>query len=212
MPPLFPRDPERCRPLRLSELRDVTGPRVGGAPSAPAYEGVRDRASAPIHYFATVPVTSDPVLLVSIFVPKTSEPLYALRGEIREVGGAIEVVTHLPAPPLKGGDLLASDLSMYGIEIRSEENDLVPDGEGGVVRRSDHKIGGRPYLLHDRMRLFERAKEAEEDGFGVVVQFDIPGYEDVPVDGRWPFGDGVFSLLGKEPFTGSACWRWYWDF
>jgi hypothetical protein len=89
--------------------------------------------------------------------------------------------------------------------------DLIEGDDEEKVIRPNHKIGGRPHLVRETRDLVASLGRARDRGFSLIAQFDFPSGEDALVSGDWPFADGMFALLGREPF-GEQDWCWYWDF
>lgn len=85
---------------------------------------------------------------------------------------------------------------------------LSEETQEGTEPYESHKIGGQPYLIDlDQASL----KDVFSRGFVQILQLDIPvNKEDIEVDIDWPFGDGIFHLLGRPPFTQGE-WIWFWE-
>jgi hypothetical protein len=146
--------------------------------------------------------------MVSIFLSFTLDEMFDAAGDLALGTELVEVVVHEPRS--RGMDLAsASDLSPHPLLVGTSREDVVVEGDRSVIR-SSHKIGGRPHFMHGDPSLEDAVAELERSGFRQVVQFDFPGSADATVDGDWPFGDGVFHLLGKEPF-GRQDWRSFWE-
>jgi hypothetical protein len=206
MPLVSPSNPLSCVPLRVVDKPGLTGSYLGGRPPA----GVSPPASpTPLRYFATVPIATEPDLFASIFVADL-ETIMPVRARANDADH-LKVVVHPLATRATASSLQDSPLSEHALELLPVSDDWIEDEEGARVVRPGHKLGGRPHLVRERATLVATLNSLRETGYFVVAQFDFPTDEDSVVSGDWPFADGVFVLLGREPF-GHADWRWYWDF
>jgi len=145
---------------------------------------------------------------VSIFL--TDEDNALLRGGqvySDDVAGAVEIVLH--GRSRRGSAaLLASPLSGRAIVIGAEQDDWYVT-EDGRVPIGRHKMGGRP-SIHKEWDLEGVCAELQQSRYVQVVQLDFPGPEDLTGIGSWPFGDGMFHILAREPFDPQD-WIWFWE-
>jgi hypothetical protein len=124
--------------------------------------------------------------------------------------GLVAPVLHAPAPRTEHWDRLCEPTSKHGLAIA----EVVPDeheGEaGGRVRWSGLKMGGRPAFKRPDAAADEYT-HLRDEGFVQLLQADWYWLDPVaPVEGTWPFGDGVFSLLLRRQGQGYE-WRWLWQ-
>lgn len=201
-----PRDSLRCIPLAMRAVNSPAGARLGGrAPSGifPA------QVTAGTVYFATMPL--DGSTEVSVFLNLDDRTaLLRTAGQFYRGSdlGPIQLVVHGPSP--RGAHRsLPSPLADRALVLSAEVEDWYTSSDGERTPVGRHKVGGRPAIF----RYWELEAVAEEllaTGFLQVLQFDIPGPEDDIGVGSWPFGDGMFHLLGREPF-GRADWACFWE-
>ena len=192
-------------PLRIGPEPDHGVARLGGR--APAGVSLAKLGSEG-RYFATVPLTEDPDRVVSIFIGFTLDQMLDAAGDINSGSAFVENVVHRPGPR-RNDRAYESEIAAYSLVLEAPREDMVEDGDRYVVR-SSHKIGGRPYFMHGDPMLESAVAALEREGFRQVVQFDLPGAEDEPIAADWPFGDGVFHVLGRPPF-GEGDWRAFWE-
>src|SRR6185503_3362689 len=143
-----PIDPFVSRPVRIVNGEGSLGTLLGGRPPigvAPAGE------TGHLRYFATVPLTEEPMQLVSIFLADL-ESLMAVRGRVNP-NGLLELVVHAPVQRGSGSSALDSGLSAHGLSVLASASDLVIDDDGTQVIRPGHKVGGRPHLLRASSQL-----------------------------------------------------------
>lgn len=199
-----PSDLGTCVPFRIVGTAELSGGRLGGRPPKGAQP-----SDPSLRYFATVPLATEPSLFVSIFVADLEE-IMGLRGRVNPAG-RVAALTHALAPRTEASSALDSPLSSHALSLQRPDNDWIADEEAERIRRPDHKIGGLPYLVREKSLLREQLDASFERGYHLVAQFDFPGPQDAAVSGDWPFADGMFALMGREPF-GESDWLWYWDF
>lgn len=204
---IAPADLERRVPFTLRPDAEA-GTRFGGrAPS-----GIRPkRATAATVYLATIPLARTPVRDVSIFLTERQENTFLSEGGRLYVGsdlGPVEVVSH-PRSERGAESLFHSRLSEKAIVLGAEDADWYTNDEGERVLIGGHKIGGRPALFKD-WHLEEPVNDLLRCGYVQVLQLDFPSADDDVVSGDWPFGDGMFHLLGREPF-GDSDWACFWE-
>ncbi len=192
-------------PLRIEGKDAPAGARFGGrAPEgcSPPSLGARGR------YLATVPLATDPELEISVFTGFSFEEMLEAAGDIARATELIDAVAHPPSP--RRADLaFASELPGHALLLGAQQEDVELD-QGRRIVRSTHKLGGRPYFMHGDTVLDQAVEALFDAGFRQVLQLDFPGADDAAVEGDWPFADGVFHLLGREPF-GPTDWRAFWE-
>jgi hypothetical protein len=206
MRPLYPLNPEQCLPMRVGKGPSEQGARLGGR--APVDVAPR-RQNALSSYFATVPLTLEPTLEVSLFLSLDFDSMADAAGRLlhKEL---IEPVIHQPTR--RGtSDWLTSSLPEHPLIIMEQTEDWVVEGKERIILPG-HKLGGRPYTIRKTQTLLAELQECNAQGFTQVLQLDFPvGADDATVAGDWPFADGMFHLLGRPPFA-SGDWRWFWEF
>jgi hypothetical protein len=205
---LAPRDPERCIPFSLQAQESETGARFGGR----APEGIRPiRQSANTVYLATVPVAVEPYVEASIFLTEREENDLLINGCRLYRGyelGPIHIVSH--ARSARGNTQeLRSPLAERAIVLGVQQDDWYTSGLGERSVMGRHKIGGRPAIFKE-WDLEEPLAELLNADFFQIMQLDVPGPEDARGFGDWPFGDGMFHLLGRVPF-GEEDWVCFWE-
>lgn len=205
MPLAFPEDKDLCLPIQIVDGRSNGGALFGGRPPS----GVIPIANG-LRFFASFPFFSAPETCLSLFVADFDEIL-ELRGRVVELD-RLEVLVHSPTSRADSASPHDSNLSEHSLALQSVCEDWVLGDEGEKVVRSGHKLGGSPYLINPRSSLVSELRKTYSEGFRHVAQFDFPSGDDSMVSGDWPFGDGIFSLFGKDPFMAPADWRWLWDF
>jgi hypothetical protein len=198
---------EECVRLRLvAPEGGEPGCYLGGRPPAPAAGA--DTGPA-VQYLATVPFPPEPDRCCSVFIA----PFEALISEARawRTVGLVTPILHPPAPRTAHWDRLCEPTSEHGLAIA----EVVPDehaGEaGGRFRWSGLKLGGRPAFKRSAAAADEYTRLRQE-GFAQLLQADWYWLDPAaqPVEGTWPFGDGLFSLLVRR-HGGSYDWRWLWQ-
>jgi hypothetical protein len=167
-------------------------------------------SEAVLRYFATVPVSLEPELCVSIFSAEL-DALMEARGRVNRAGGLLELMPHSVADRNPTASQYDSALSEHSLAFLQATDDWIEDHEGRRIVRPEHKIGGRPHLVRDLPVLVDALKNLEAEGYSLMAQFDFPCGEDALVSGDWPFADGIFALLGRSVPSGWD-WRWYWDY
>jgi hypothetical protein len=203
---ISPRSPLACVPFIISNGSGTPGCWLGGRPP----EGItQSSANGLQRYFATVPLAREPALFVSIFTSDLDE-LMPARARVNEVG-LIQIVTHPLSPRGRLRSPLDSALSEHSLQLLTAAADWVAGDDAERSVRPNHKIGGIPHLVRPAPQLTADLGHFAAEGYSTVAQFDFPSGDDAPVSGDWPFADGMFALLGREPF-GPRDWRWYWDF
>ncbi len=203
---ICPSNLEECVPLRITDANGTEGAMLGGR----APMGIRPRsAQSSLRYFATIPLTIDPALCLSLFVADFKE-IVSLRGRVNELG-FLSISRHPPLPRSTEPSQSDSALSEHNLWLLEATSDWIEDEEGKRLVRPNHKLGGRPYLVRQKTKLTSDLDELRRIGFIMVAQFDFPTGDDAVVSGNWPFGDGMFALFGREPFS-EEDWKWYWDF
>jgi hypothetical protein len=160
-----------------------------------------------LYFFASVPLSFNPHLFVSIFIANFEE-IVNVRGHLNELG-LLSVVVHKPVQRDIDTDF-SSNLTEHNLKLLGETVDWIEDDDGSKIVRPNHKIGGRPHLVRPKKLLSDAINRIYEDSYSLIVQFDFPSGDDSMVSGNWPFGDGMFSLFGKQPFNNNN-WLWYWD-
>jgi hypothetical protein len=201
-----PSSPHTCVPFVIRDGPVTAGCWLGGRPP----EGIAPaRSDGSKRYFATLPLAAQTAIFVSIFVSELEE-LMPARGRLSAVG-LIQAVIHPLRPRSRVDSPLDGALSEHSLQFLSPADDWVVGEDGERVVRPNHKIGGRPHLVRPAPQLLADLGQLALEGYSTVVQFDFPSGEDAMVSGDWPFADGMFALLGREPF-GPDEWRWYWDF
>jgi len=196
-----------CIPVRIADGPGCWGAWLGGRPPAGL---VPPQGMPMLRYFCTVPLCAEPKLCVSVFVADL-EPLMEVRGKVNEVGDFLMPIIHSPTPRQSVPSASDSTLSEHSLVLLDSTEDWEEGDDGHRVIRPGHKIGGRPHLIRERPALVASLGEALKNGYLLIAQFDFPSHADAIVSGDWPFADGLFILLGREPFQ-KMDWRWYWDF
>ena len=102
----------------------------------------------------------------------------------------------------------SSELSEHPLVLGPEADDWFLE-EGEEVVDSRHKLGGRPYTIHDPPDYFSGTREAAELGMVHFLQFDFPGQGE-EVEGNWPWGGGMFHVFYRGPLY-AAEWASFWE-
>ena len=199
-----PSDPSRTRLIQIGSGPSTSGPRLGGRPPA----GVHHPAmQLDCRYFVTVPVCSDPALELSIFVNRDFATLIRSRGQLYR-DDRVLLLTH--GPSVRAADSpCTSALSEHPLMLGPEVDDCALGDDGELVVDSRHKIGGRPYTIHDPPEFIPGTKEAAQLDMRQYLQFDFPGYGE-NVSGSWPWGDGLFHVFFRGPIWGAE-WAAFWE-
>lgn len=210
---LCPDTPFTCIPLRISETGNDPAGLLGGRPP----RGVSPIEQKQLRYFATVPLAIEPRLDVSIFVADFTQ-LLPRRGQLNDPG-LVWPLVHAPQPRAVASEV-ASSLTERALLLLGETDDVPLDEDAAAPLEETeemlldgldcHKIGGAPRLVRRTPELVEAVRSILRSDFKLIAQFTFPDDQDALVSGDWPFGDGVFSLFGQEPF-GADSWKWYWD-
>lgn len=198
---LWPDEPGRCVPLKITAPSSEASGSLGGPPP----RGVMP-ATAGLRYFATVPVATSPELRLSLFVADFKR-LLACRGRITPPG-LLDVQVHEPRPR-EASSPVASPLNPCGLLALEPREDREVDEEGRSSRFLGHKLGGAPCLIRETATLLRELEALSGEGYTHVLQFVFPA-PDEPVEGTWPFGDGVLHVFGRLN-TPALDWRWLWD-
>jgi len=188
-------------PFRIPDGPSQSGPRIGGlAPSLLTPPALHPSAE----YILTFPLCVEPLLYASIFRNCASDDFFHALNDGFMADDRIVAAVH-PDLPRGESALHASQVSPHPLRLQLPAPDVLPDGEGGFVTSSDHKLGGRPYCIQEPE--VEGADALIAAGYVQVLQVDFPGFEDGNICGPWPFGDGLFNLLWRPPFLASEL-RW----
>jgi len=192
-------------PFRIDREDALTGARIGGrAPEgcSPPSLGSAGR------FLVTVPLAIDPDLEASVFVGFTFQEMLRAAGDIDGGSRFVDVVVHQPSRR-RDDSAYSSKLPGHALVLGMRQPDTEADPDGPVAR-SSHKLGGTPFIMRGGPTLDQAIQDLIEGGFRQVLQLDFPGADDFPVQGSWPFADGVFHLLGRQPFS-AADWRAFWE-
>jgi hypothetical protein len=203
---LCPDDQSICLPVRVGDGTSETGPRLGGDPP----QGILPSNQLLLtRYFATVPISLEPDLEASIFLSFDFAQMAKYSGILCN-DELVQVVIHEPSR--RGSQSqLSSNLSAHPLIIKDFQTDWVID-DGIQLVESGHKIGGRPYIIHNEPSIHEESAKIMADGFVQIIQLDFPGGGgDAIVSGDWPFADGMFHLFGKVS-SNNWEWKWFWEF
>ncbi len=199
-----PADLRRMRPIAIGSGASETGPRLGGRPPA----GVQTSAmTSDCRYFMTVPLCSATSLELSVFINRDFNTLIEDSGELFR-DNRVLLLTHGESERAVASPT-TSDVSEHPLLLGAEEDDWRIE-EGEEVVRSCHKLGGRPYTMHDPPEFIEGTREAAELGMRHFLQVDFPGYGE-HVSGDWPWGDGLFHLFCRGDIR-TAEWACFWEF
>jgi len=184
-------------PFVFSEAKAETGPRFGGPPPRGVFP-----TGADSHYLVTVPNLQREDQEVSIYLNCDFDFILDNCGLLL-ADDSVEVIPHPKSPRDRSRE---GHYLEYGLRL------LAPQVEASEEVFEHHKLGGIPYLIHpyeDDLEI-EVAKLVEA-GYMQIVQLDFPaGGGDCLVAVSWPFADGIFHLLGKDPFE-AGCFRWFWE-
>jgi hypothetical protein len=199
-------NPITCRPLRVSDGPSESGPRLGGRAPSGVHPG---GAKVYGEYLMTIPLIGEANTEISIFLHAVPDDLIHAMN-LWNPAGLISAVQH---EPRKRGDtsLWRSSLSEHPLIVLPEKVDEMAGYDGAMVPDSCHKLGGLPYVMRAET-LADDVARALGDGFGQIVQFDLPALpgDSRAVRGDWPFAGALFHLLGRAPYDGSS-WRWFWE-
>jgi hypothetical protein len=202
-----PEDVERSIPFALRSTSHNAVGRLGG--SAP-HEIRPRRLGKDASYFITVPLLVNPSTDLTVFLANDEGALLEHSGRLYrgDEPGPVEVVTHNRRQP-SAVRSFCSELSERVIVLDAERSDWHTSGDGERTPAGRHKIGGRPAIF----KFWDLEGEVGDllrAGYRQVVQLDIPGPGDDLVSGSWPFFDGMFHLLAREPLEEND-WVCFWE-
>src|SRR5262249_23061471 len=148
-----------------------------------------------LNYFATVLLPGATDHRCSIFLSPFRELLDA-SGNWQPAGLVLPII-HEVSPRVGRWEETMEPSSEHGLRVGSQVVDqyTTPDGEPSLLEGS--KMGGRPYFVRSGHAM-ETYAELRVEGFWQLVQFDRFGLKGAGVQGNWPFGQGVFSLLARK--------------
>jgi hypothetical protein len=190
----------------VTESSGDAGCYLGGRP--PVAAALADTGAA-AQYLATIPFPHRPEKRCSLFIA----PFGALIKSAREWQRAelVVPVVHPPGPRVISWDRLQEPSSEHGLKAGDAVRDeyVGDDGQGYPLERI--KMGGRPAFRRHHTSAMDEYRNLRAQGFQQLVQLDWFGFlgSDV-VQGTWPFGDGVFSLLMRRDGD-RYDWRWLWQ-
>lgn len=202
---VFPEGEGECIPVTIGEGPSQKGPRIGGLKPngvAPSRMGGE--------YFGTICVSLDPVVDVSLFL-FVGRDWFGCSGRLWPAEGSpIDVVVH--GESVRGTDIeSASTLSPHPLILGARTSDWIRDESGEKLVAPSHKLGGSPSLMHGEPALEREVNALLSSGVRQVLQMDFPGNgNDALVSGNWPFGDGLFHLLGTTGLDPK--WFWFWEY
>ncbi len=204
---LCPEDELSCLPITVGSGTSDEGARLGGLPPA----GISPTAKT-ARYFATLPLTFDRQMEVSIFLAFDFDRMAnASRKVLTPADDLVEVIVHGAQRRASQSDF-KSELSAHPLLIHGPSPDWFVTG-GEKVIESGHKIGGRPYMEQPSSSVLEQQEQMTAGGVRQFAQIGFPsGQHDAAVTGDWPFADGVFHLLVKEHARDQVEFWWFWDF
>ena len=207
MPAVSSNDPLLCVPFNVGEGPSDIGPRLGGQPPAGVAPISNDRSC---RYFLTVPLIGEPAHDVSVFVRDDARALVTVSSSLQPEG-LIEVIVHQPAAR-SVSSAYASTLSEHPLVLSAPQADWLRSDDGECIVASFHKLGGRPYFVQRHDTLERAVDRALAHGYDHVLQIDFPALpgDVAQVAGDWPFGDGLFHLLGRPPLN-RGDWLWFWQ-
>jgi hypothetical protein len=77
---------------------------------------------------------------------------------------------------------------------------------------SGHKLGGRPYFVNRGEPVEQEVNDLLREGYEHVLQMDFPGNDpDAEVSGAWPFGTGMFHVLGRARRGEAEDFLWFFE-
>lgn len=181
-----------------------TGPRLGGRPP----DGLTHPSmTGDCRYFLTVPVCDAPSLELSVFINRRFDVLIRTSGDLCR-DERVLLLCH-PVSQRAVSSPFASELSEHPLVLGPEADDWFVE-EGEEVVYSDHKLGGRPYTIHDPPEYIEGTRDASVLGMHHFLQFAFPGPTE-QVEGSWPWGDGLFHVFWRGQLH-AAEWAAFWEF
>ena len=130
-------------------------------------------------------------------------------GVIHSSDRLVQVIAHSESARSQDSEIL-SDLSPHPMVHGTTSDDWLVDDEGNRIVESRHKLGGRPFLLNPLEGPSAAMAKVTAEGYFQIVQIDFPNAKDADIAGNWPFADGIFHILGKEPFD-DCSWRYFWE-
>jgi len=201
--------PGYCIPIRIGDGPSLSGPRIGG--SGPI--GVSPERLAEADYLLTLMLDDDHATEVSLFLNHDwwdfSDYYRCVLGEDEPW---IEFVVHGSSERGLNNSrrsLLTPFPLIYGPAILDQQGYFAEDGE--AIPNSDHKIGGRPFIIKSETAFVNAIQKIEQNGFHQLFQLAFPGSRDANIAGDWPFGDGIFNLFFKRE-AGTYHWYYFWQF
>ena len=150
-------------------------------------------------YFLTVPVSDAPELELSVFINRDFETLIETNGELFR-DDRVLLLCHGPSTR-SPSSLFSSELSEHPLVLGPEADDWFLE-EGEEVVDSRHKLGGRPYTIHDPPDYISGTREAAELRMVHFLQFNFPGQGE-EVEGNSALGRrNVPRLLSRPTVRG----------
>jgi len=197
-----------CIPIRIGPKdRSDSGSRLGGRRPA----GISPRHVTPLtQYFCTIRIAFDPVIEASLFISFDFDGMWDHAGSLQKPGPLYEVVVHEESVRSDDSEFI-SVLSSHSLLFETACEDVFTDDNGDRIVRSDHKIGGYPFIQNIDEGLPAAVEAAYQTGYFQVLQIDFPGAKDGPVKGNWPFAGGIVHLLACEPLEENS-WLCFWEY
>jgi len=161
--------------------------------------------TADCRYFMTVPVATG--MELSVFINRSFDTLIEHSGELFR-DERVLLLTHGESERAASSPW-TSEVSEHPLLLGAENDDWRIEG-GEEVVQSCHKLGGRPYTIHDPPNYIEGTRDAADLGMQHFLQIDFPGYGE-EVHGDWPWGDGLFHVFYRGD-PGGAEWACFWEF
>ena len=204
---LYQDDHKRYKKMFISKHDSAIGARIGGNPP----EGVKpEYIDENTSYFATLPISKDPAIELSIFVSFgdnfSKTDIFALRGQIHNQDSkAVQLVVHSSRPRSSSREL-ASEIPSYALTISRK---VFKEKKGDFEEYPEHKLGGIPFFSYDVDSILDFINNTPANGYVHIAQFAFPNDNDVLLDVDWPFAQYVFHVFGKEDcgkLSFISCW------
>jgi hypothetical protein len=199
----FFEDTHKCRPLMLGDGESNMGSRLGGIHPAGMLPPVRTTIT---RYFATIRLTTDPCVEVSLFTQFDSGVMFQNQEIMHDSSkGLLHILMHGASVRAERSELNIG-LLPYPIILKPETSDIL-NIDGEIIRFPHHKLGGEPFL-EEGSKLVPAVARIRDDGYFLLFQIAFPDRDDAAIDGSWPFADGTLHVFSRSPLGAKFMYCW----